>query len=150
MPHRDSLSAALPANVMTLARIWRQLADRVLASLEISNSTGYALLHLERRGGGVRQSDLAREIGITEASLVRTLQHLERAGLVSREGDPEDGRAKILDLTGEGVRLARKIDARLIELRAELLYGISEEDLATTVEVLDVVAARINERRART
>ncbi|WP_240339244.1 MarR family winged helix-turn-helix transcriptional regulator [Novosphingobium sp. BW1] len=135
---------------MTLARIWRQLADRVLASLEISNSTGYALLHLERRGGGVRQSDLAREIGITEASLVRTLQHLERAGLVSREGDPEDGRAKILDLTGEGVRLARKIDARLIELRAELLYGISEEDLATTVEVLDVVAARINERRART
>ncbi|MCJ1960734.1 MULTISPECIES: MarR family winged helix-turn-helix transcriptional regulator [Novosphingobium] len=135
---------------MSLARSWRQLADRVLASLEISNSTGYALLHLERRGGGMRQSDLAREIGITEASLVRTLQHLERAGLVSREGDPEDGRAKILDLTSEGARLARKIDARLIELRAELLDGISEEDLATTVEVLDLVAARINERRART
>ncbi|GAM06035.1 MULTISPECIES: MarR family winged helix-turn-helix transcriptional regulator [Novosphingobium] len=135
---------------MTLARSWRQLADRVLASLEISNSTGYALLHLERRGGGMRQSDLAREIGITEASLVRTLQHLERAGLVSREGDPEDGRAKILDLTGEGAGLARKIDARLIELRAELLDGISEEDLATTVEVLDLIAARINERRART
>ncbi len=150
MPHRDSLSAALPAHVMSLARSWRQLADRVLASLEISNSTGYALLHLERRGGGMRQSDLAREIGITEASLVRTLQHLERAGLVSREGDPEDGRAKILDLTSEGARLARKIDARLIELRAELLDGISEEDLATTVEVLDLVAARINERRART
>ncbi|MEE3154324.1 MAG: MarR family transcriptional regulator, partial [Pseudomonadota bacterium] len=106
--------------------------------------------HLERRGGGMRQSDLAREIGITEASLVRTLQHLERAGLVSREGDPEDGRAKILDLTGEGAGLARKIDARLIELRAELLDGISEEDLATTVEVLDLIAARINERRART
>ena len=78
MPDRESLTAALPAHILSLARSWRQLADKVLASLEISNSNGYALLHLERMGQGVRQSDLAREIGITEASLVRTLQHLER------------------------------------------------------------------------
>lgn len=149
MPHRDSLSAALPAHVITLARIWRQLADRVLASLEISNSTGYALLHLERLGPGARQSDLARAIGITEASLVRTLQHLERAELVERAADPEDGRAKQLHLTAEGAKLARRIDARLIELRSELLEGFGEDELETTLRVLDTVSSRITERRAR-
>ncbi len=148
MTHRDSLSTALPAHVLSLSRAWRQLADRVLASLEISNSTGYALLHLERLGEGARQSDLAREIGITEASLVRTLQHLERIGLVRREADPEDGRAKTLHLTEEGARLARLIDQRLIELRTQLLGGISDADLEATMRVLETVARRIVERRA--
>lgn len=149
MPDRDSLTSALPAHIIVLARSWRQLADRVLASLDISNSTGYALLHLERLGAGARQADLAREIGITEASLVRTLQHLERVGLVERQSDPEDGRAKLLDLTPEGARLARQIDGRLIELRQELLQGVSEADLATAVAVLELISNRITERRLR-
>jgi len=149
MPDRESLTAALPAHILSLARSWRQLADKVLASLEISNSNGYALLHLERMGQGVRQSDLAREIGITEASLVRTLQHLERVDLVRRDADPEDGRAKTLHLTEEGSRLARLIDCRLIELRKELLHDVSDEDLHTTLRVLETVATRIADRRAR-
>lgn len=149
MPDRESLSAALPMQILALSRSWRQLADRVLASLEISNSTGYALLHLERLGDGVRQSDLAREIGITEASLVRTLQHLERVDLVRRETDPEDGRAKTLRLSDEGRRLARLIDARLIELRREVLHDVSSADLQTTLDVLEHVSARIAERRPR-
>ncbi|MCJ2179398.1 MarR family winged helix-turn-helix transcriptional regulator [Novosphingobium album (ex Hu et al. 2023)] len=149
MPDRDSLYDALPGQILGLARSWRQLADRVLASLEISNSTGYALLHLERLGDGVRQSDLAREIGITEASLVRTLQHLERVGLVCREADPGDGRAKALRLTADGRRLARLIDTRLIELRHELLHDVSSEDLQTTLNVLERVAARIAEKCPR-
>ena len=149
MPDRESLYAALPVQILSLSRSWRQLADRVLASLDISNSTGYALLHLERLGDGVRQSDLAREIGITEASLVRTLQHLERVDLVCRETDPEDGRAKTLRLTDEGRRLARLIDARLIELRRELLHDMSSEDLQTTLDILERVGARIAERRPR-
>lgn len=149
MPNRDKLQGALPARVISLARNWRQLADRVLASLDISNSTGYALLHLERLGPGARQADLAREIDITEASLVRTLQHLERAGLVVRKNDPDDGRAKCLHLSPEGAELARRIDARLGELRAELLADIDEADLDSTVRVLDMIASRIGERRAR-
>lgn len=127
--------------------MWRQLADRVLASLEISNSKGYALLHLERLGQGARQSDLAKAIGITEASLVRTLHELERAEYIRREADPEDGRAKSLVLTSEGLRLARKIDRRLIELRKDLLSGIDEADLETTGKVLANIASRIADNR---
>lgn len=149
MQDRESLSNALPAHVITLARTWRQLADRVLASLEISNSNGYALLHLERMGDGARQSDLAREIGITEASLVRTLQHLERADLVRRASDPEDGRAKTLHLTEEGSRVAGLIDRRLYELRKELLHDIADDDLHKTLRVLETVGERIAERRTR-
>lgn len=148
MPDRDKTSAALPATVISLARHWRQLADRVLASLEISNSTGYALLHLERLGQGAKQQDLATQIGITEASLVRTLQQLERLELVRRVADPADGRAKRLHLTEEGARLARLIDKRLIELRNELLEGIDDAALETTVTVLETVSSRVAGRRA--
>jgi MarR family transcriptional regulator, transcriptional regulator for hemolysin len=149
MPSRPNLAAALPAEVISLARAWRQLADQVLASLNISNSTGYALLHLERLGDGARQADLARAIGIAEASLVRTLQHLERAALVERRTDADDARAKTLHLTAEGARLARLIDERLMDLRAELLGGISDTDLQTAVDVLTLVSERVAQRRPR-
>lgn len=147
MPDHDPDLGALPAQIILLARAWRQLADRVLASLEISNSKGYALLHLERLGQGTRQSDLAKAIGISEASLVRTLQQLERAEYVRRETDPGDGRAKSLYLTDEGSRLARLIDDRLIELRKDLLAGIDDADLNTTNKVLATIAARIADSR---
>lgn len=126
-----------------------QLADRILGSLAISNSAGWALVHLQRLGQGARQGDLARAIGITEASLVRTVQQLERAGLVERKPDVEDRRANLLHLTTDGRALARKADKRLIELRADLLDGIPDDELAKAVRVIETVAARTTEMKAR-
>ncbi|MFT4055394.1 MAG: MarR family transcriptional regulator, partial [Novosphingobium sp.] len=102
MTDRLSLAHDLATQLAPVARVWRQLADRILASLEISNSAGWALVHLERLGAGARQAELARAIGITEASLTTTVRQLEQAGLVERLADAADRRANSLHLTTEG------------------------------------------------
>jgi MarR family transcriptional regulator for hemolysin len=149
MTDRLALAHEFATQLSPISRAWRQHADRILASLEISNSAGWALVHLERLGQGARQGDLARAIGITEASLVRTVQQLEREGLVERRADEDDRRANRLHLTAEGRTLARKAEKRLIELRVDLLEGVSDADLEVAVRLFDTVAARAADLRSR-
>ena len=132
-----------------VARAWQRLADATLASLDISSSTGWALVYLQRLGDSARQADLARAVGVTEASLVRTLHALEDAGLVVRVPDARDRRANLLRLTEEGVSHASRIDRRLAALRSELLDGVSDGELETTLRVLDTLAARLADRQAQ-
>lgn len=147
MPTRNAFEFALATGIRPLAGAWQRLADSALASLDISNSQGWALVHLARIGAAARQGDLARAIGITEASLVRTLHQLEHAGYVARQADPVDRRTNRLVLTPAGAKIAGGIDARLIALRAELLDGISDAALATTVDTLELIGQRIAARR---
>jgi MarR family transcriptional regulator for hemolysin len=146
---RRHLELALATGIRPLAGAWQRLADAALASFGISNSQGWALVHLARLGPDTRQADLARAIGITEASLVRTLHQLEHAGLIARQPGRDDRRANRLVLSDRGATLAARIDERLIALRAELLADICDDELDTTMRVLDHVAQRIVERRGR-
>lgn len=149
MTDRLALAHEFATQLSPISRAWLQLADRILGSLAISNSAGWALVHLQRLGKGARQGDLARAIGITEASLVRTVQQLERAGLVERQPDEEDRRANHLHLTAEGSAIAREANKRLVDLRIELLEGISDADLAVAVRLFDVISGRAADMRGR-
>lgn len=130
-----------------LARRVQRVADEALAEMGVSQSSGWALVWLGRLGADVKQRDLARALDITEASLVRTLDQLEAAGLVRRRSAPEDRRTNRLALTQEGARLTARIDARLSALRADLLENISSADLETAIRVLDHVTVAIDTRR---
>lgn len=149
MPHRTSLAHDLATQLSPVSRAWRQLADRILASLDISNSAGWALVHLERLGAGVRQGDLARAIGITEASLTATIRQLEQAGLVERRADAEDRRANRLHLTPAGAGIAGEAESRLVDLRVRLLDGIPDAELEAAVRLLETVSTRLADMRGR-
>ncbi len=131
-----------------VAQGWRQLADLTLAELRVSNSSGWCLLFLDRLGPEARQTDLAREIGISQPSLVRTLDQLQAAGLVERSPDPEDRRSNRLVITNEGQALIGRIETKLGSLRHALLDGVSDADLETLVRIMALLTDRIAERRA--
>jgi MarR family transcriptional regulator for hemolysin len=149
MQDRRQLERSLTMRLGPTARAWQGLADEALASLGISESAGRALAYLDRLGPDTRQGELARAIGISEPSLVPTIQALVRAGFVLREPDKEDRRAWCLRLTEAGAARAAVIDERLAVLRAELLEGIPEETLSAFIDALDAFRARIGERRGR-
>lgn len=146
---RESLERALMTRLSPLARRVQRVADEALAEMGVSHSAGWALIWLGRLQSDAKQRDLARVLDITEASLVRTLDQLEGAGLVSRRSDPEDRRTNRLALTQEGARLTARIDARLSALRADLLENIGSADLETAIRVLDHVTVAIDNRREK-
>jgi MarR family transcriptional regulator for hemolysin len=149
MQDRRQLQRSLTMRLGPTARAWQGLADEALASLGISESASRALAYLDQLGPDARQGELARAIGISEPSLVPTIQALVRAGLVLREPDMEDRRAWRLRLTEAGAAHAAAINERLAALRAELLEGIREETLGEFIDALDAFRAHIGARRGR-
>ncbi|MEU1981263.1 MarR family transcriptional regulator [Nocardia sp. NPDC019395] len=78
--------------------------------------------------GPCRQVDLAADLRITQSAMSRHITELVGAGYISRQADPSDGRAALVQLTGEGRDLlyrAREIHTRHLQ---ETLNDWSEDD----------------------
>lgn len=68
-------------------------------------------LHRAEKDGatGLRVSALSERLLIRPASVTGVVDRLERAGLVAREGDPTDHRAKFVRLTKLGRQLVERV-----------------------------------------
>ena len=80
--------------------------------------------------GPQRPTELMRVFDTDSASMTRSVQRLERAGLVSREPDPEDGRATRVRSTAAGFELRAAIEGLWAELEALTTAGMSERQRA--------------------
>jgi len=92
---------------------------------------------------GTRVTDLADRVGVSKQAISQLVDDLEAAGVVSREADPEDARAKRVVFTPrgrqgilEGLALLRAMEA---ELAAEVGARRMEELRATLVAILAVI-----------
>lgn len=65
------------------------------------------LIHLLRKNGEVYASSLAKQVDCTYSHVVKVLQDMQNAGLVTFE---KRGRLKVLILTKKGVEIATLID----------------------------------------
>jgi DNA-binding MarR family transcriptional regulator len=68
------------------------------------------LLEHARVGSTAVQSDLARALGIDKSNVARLCQRMEDAGHLMQAPHPEDGRARCLELTAQGARVARDVE----------------------------------------
>jgi MarR family transcriptional regulator for hemolysin len=146
---RAVLESAYARTLLPLAKMWRQAADRALRDMNVSASTGWALVQVGRLGDDVRQTDLAQQLDVTQASLVRSIDQMTAAGLVERRRDPADARVSRIRLTQHGRALVTTIEAKFASLRAAMLDDVSDDDLATALRVAERLGARFMADRAR-
>lgn len=133
---QSHVQAELGLLVLRLARIWRRRVDQALAEHGMSEATSHPLRMLARGGKRVRQGILAEELGIEGPSLVRVIDLLAAEGLVERQEDPTDRRAKMLQITPLGEAKVEEIIGVVRRVRVELFKGVSADELATTFDVL--------------
>lgn len=83
-----------------LSRLIRAEVDRRIAAagLGLTASESRTLVHAAR-AGEVRQNVLAERIGVEAMTVSGALDRLEALGLVSRQTDPSDRRAKLVSVT---------------------------------------------------
>lgn len=137
MSNLDALRRTVSSTLVVAARKWRRTSHGVLAAFNVSEACATPLLTASRLGSAVRQVTLADHIGIEGPSLVRLLDQLCAAGLMRRDEDPEDRRAKTVALTDEGRAVTAKMEEELAMLRAQALKGVSRDDLEAALRVLD-------------
>lgn len=129
-------------------RSYRACADQRLAHLGISSALGWPLIIIGRHPEGIRHGKLSEELGIESPSLLRPVNQLINSGLVARQDDPTDKRAKILWLTEEGLVVSQRIETLLHELRDELFSGLSDSELETLTRVMERLGDQISGLRA--
>jgi MarR family transcriptional regulator for hemolysin len=100
-----------------------------------------ALWKLSRLGGHLSQKTLAEALEIELPSLMRTLGLLEEQGLVERHSCSQDKRARIVTLTPAGKALLDQIEDRIMDIRRDLLTGISQRELEQFEDIVHRISA---------
>ena len=70
---------------------------------------GYVVLNALREAPQSTQAALAEKIGADKTRIIATLDDLQAAGLIAREPDPADRRARLLSITAAGRRVRRQV-----------------------------------------
>jgi MarR family transcriptional regulator for hemolysin len=141
MSKLDALRRTVSTNLVVAARKWRRTSHGALSTFNVSEACATPLLIASRLGSAVRQVTLADHVGIEGPSLVRLLDQLCAAGLMRRDEDPEDRRAKTVALTEEGRAVTAQMEEELVTLRAQALKRISRDDLEAALRVFAAFTA---------
>jgi DNA-binding MarR family transcriptional regulator len=95
--------------------------------------------------GPQRQADLAVEFGTDSASMTRTVQRLERTGLVRRRPDARDGRATLVESTPVGLALRAQIESIWAELEKDTIGALSASQQRQLIRSLNLLEANLAE-----
>ncbi|MEU4689232.1 MarR family transcriptional regulator [Actinoplanes sp. NPDC023714] len=82
------------------ARMVESRFDRFLTDLDLTHAGMIALHHLE--GGPLSQRELAHLCRVTDQTMSRTIERLNRTGHVARTPDASDRRRTLVVITGKG------------------------------------------------
>lgn len=119
----EELAPRLRLAIVRMARRLRQESGVDLGPSQVA-----ALATIERHGP-LAPSEVAERERIKRPTVARILGHLEKAGLVTRVRDPQDGRSSILSITPEGRALVRGLRERKTAYLAQRMRDVDPEDL---------------------
>lgn len=85
---------------------------------------------------GITQRELADRTGTTEATTVRSVNGLLKAGFIKRQRVADDRRKMKITLTAKGRRLRNALLPMVIAVNERALRGVSKRDIETTRRVL--------------
>jgi len=86
-------------------------------------------------GCGVQE--IATGLGLTAPTVSVGARRLEKAGLLERQPDPQDGRAIRLSLTAQGQALQERAHAFRREKMRHVLAGLTAEEAETVMALLE-------------
>jgi DNA-binding MarR family transcriptional regulator len=136
---RRGIPIADTANLERVSRLAAYL-QRDLAEIGVAAglTAGQFQVLAELRGRDplpMTASDLARTIVITSGGMTPVLDQLEARGLVNRQVDPEDRRARRIAITEKGRSLiSRAMDQRVAQQRAlNAVLTIEERELLSAI-----------------
>lgn len=108
--------------MLPLARILTNAEVPVLAQYDLTMWAYVVLINLDDEP--VRtQAAFAESIGADKTRIIEVLDDLQSRGLITREPDPADRRARLLGLTAKGRRL-RDTAQRAIQRNEQRLLGL--------------------------
>ncbi|SAI69404.1 MarR family transcriptional regulator [Bordetella ansorpii] len=125
------------------SRAWRRAVNRRLQPYGLTEATWLPLVRLSRAQTPMRQKDLAASLGLDGSSVVRLLDALQAAGLITRREEDGDRRAKAIVLTAQGQATVEQVEQVAAQVRAAALADISDRELRRAFDLLQGIVLRL-------
>ena len=100
---------------------------------------------LDGAGQALPPSTVAQRLLVSRATVTGVLDSLERRGLIRRRSHPGDGRMRQVELTGAGRRTIQRLLPAVHRFERELMSALSDKELATLLDQLARLQARLGE-----
>jgi MarR family 2-MHQ and catechol resistance regulon transcriptional repressor len=123
---------------ITAPRLWLVIAKSyralsLLAEQSIANSglclTDFAALEALLHKGPLTISEIQDKVRLASGSMTAAVDRLEKLELVVRKSSPRDRRARIVELTAQGKRLAASSFAQHAKDLEALMSALSEKEM---------------------
>jgi MarR family transcriptional regulator for hemolysin len=137
--------SALPPLGLRLARTAHavtQAFERAMAEAGGSASTWQVLLLVRSKEWGA-QSELAKAMGVTGATLTHHLNAAERQGLVRRWREPDNRRAQRVELTPAGTAMFDRLRDVAVRHDKRLRAQLTGEETEQLADLLDRLRASV-------
>jgi DNA-binding MarR family transcriptional regulator len=130
--------------IAVIARLGRATAyteagiNARLNQFGLTRETWDVLASLRRTGPPHRLSptQLYQALMRSSGAMTHRLTSIERAGLIKRRADPDDGRSVLVELTDDGVALVDRVAPEHLANEQKLLAALTEEERRTLAELL--------------
>jgi DNA-binding MarR family transcriptional regulator len=145
MSTRRPKQEAAPSLIHVMARASRALKTSMQVALErhgVHAGQNFILERLWERDGQT-PGEIAEAIGVEGPTVVRALQRMATAGIVTRKKHPTDGRQIAIHLTPAGARLRTQLPRALGQVEERALSEFSKAERAQLVDLLERLSANL-------
>ncbi len=130
----------LAFHIHDVSRLRKTVLDQLLKPHGVTRSQWWVLANLARnRERTLSQVELGRVLDMGKASIGSLVHRMESAGLVARVSSPDDGRAKHVMLTDQGLQKLRLMTEIAAPTNEKIVEGISGRDLRVATKVLSTM-----------
>ena len=98
------------------------------------------------KGEDIFQRDIEERFSVRRSTATIMLQALEKKGYITKESVEHDARLKKLILTDKAIKMHESLDPVVEEFERSVVEGISEEDIAIFMKVLEQIRNNIKKK----
>ena len=91
------------------------------------------------------QVQIANYISYDKVTIGGVIERLQRKGLISRAVNERDKRARILNITNEGIHMISQVDAVIEQIQQDILKMLDEKEQQTFMQLLRKATQSPNE-----
>jgi MarR family transcriptional regulator, organic hydroperoxide resistance regulator len=125
-----------------ISRTARFIAQQLEEQLDLSTPQ-MRILFEALEPEGVSQAVLCKQYQVDPASITRTVQAMERDGLVTRHVDESDNRYMRVYATEKGRILAESLPAKIASFEQHLVEGLSDDEILMLHTLLERLGMQI-------
>jgi DNA-binding MarR family transcriptional regulator len=134
-------------SIFTTASLLGKEADRVLQGFGLTQAQFdiLMLLRYQTADGSADQTTLGKMLVVNRSNVTGLVDRMERDGLVTGVGDPQDRRVKRVQMTPAGARLLERAEQVYAARTREVAAGLTPASLATFCRLLEAVRIALRE-----